>query len=148
MLPEWLSICQFYFRKEWIFITRGAYSVIRGHLQQIRGHKQFSPVDFYPRAAREHSVPSVPLPRCPPLRGLQWRDACSSVFMKRTKKLDPAIAKQREERKRKKLTREIRLMQQHSKKPKPLDEMYIDIVSARNLRYCMFNSSLLSELWS
>uniref|UniRef100_A0A914WKF5 Large ribosomal subunit protein mL40 n=1 Tax=Plectus sambesii TaxID=2011161 RepID=A0A914WKF5_9BILA len=57
----------------------------------------------------------------------------SSVFTKKIKKLDPALAKMREERKRNKLTKEIRSMQKHSKKPKPLDEMYIDVISSRNL---------------
>lgn len=57
----------------------------------------------------------------------------TSVFMKKQKKIDPELAKIRENRKRKKLEREIRLMQKHSKKPKPVDEMTIDIKSAKNI---------------
>ncbi|VDK45067.1 unnamed protein product [Anisakis simplex] len=57
----------------------------------------------------------------------------ASVFMKRQKKMDPEVAKQREARKRKKLEREIRAMQKHSKKPKPVDEMAVDIISMKNI---------------
>ncbi|KHN82015.1 39S ribosomal protein L40, mitochondrial [Toxocara canis] len=57
----------------------------------------------------------------------------ASVFMKRQKKIDPEVAKQREARKRKKLEREIRAMQKHSKKPKPVDEMTVDIKSMKNV---------------
>ena len=55
--------------------------------------------------------------------------------MKRQKKVDPEIAKVREARRRKKLEREIRQMQKHSKKPKPVEEMTIDVKSAKNLEY-------------
>uniref|UniRef100_A0A1I7ZXF6 Large ribosomal subunit protein mL40 n=1 Tax=Steinernema glaseri TaxID=37863 RepID=A0A1I7ZXF6_9BILA len=58
---------------------------------------------------------------------------CGSVFMKRQKKMDPEVAKARETRRRKKLEREIRQMQKHSKKPKPVDEMTVDIQSAKNI---------------
>ncbi|KAK0416227.1 hypothetical protein QR680_012360 [Steinernema hermaphroditum] len=58
---------------------------------------------------------------------------CGSVFMKRQKKMDPEVAKARETRRRKKLEREIRQMQKHSKKPKPVDEMAVDIKSAKNI---------------
>ena len=54
--------------------------------------------------------------------------------MKRQKKVDPEVAKVREARKRKKLEREIREMQKHSKKPKPVEELAIDIKSAKNLQ--------------
>lgn len=53
--------------------------------------------------------------------------------MKRQKKVDPEVAKVRETRRRKKLEREIRQMQKHSKKPKPVEEMTIDVKSAKNL---------------
>ena len=58
--------------------------------------------------------------------------------MKRQKKVDPEVAKVREARKRKKLEREIRQMQKHSKKPKPVEEMTIDVKSAKNLQYVIF----------
>uniref|UniRef100_A0A914ZU63 Large ribosomal subunit protein mL40 n=1 Tax=Parascaris univalens TaxID=6257 RepID=A0A914ZU63_PARUN len=57
----------------------------------------------------------------------------TSVFMKRQKKIDPDIAKQREARKRRKLEKEIRAMQKHSKRPKPVDEMTVDIRSMKNI---------------
>uniref|UniRef100_A0A0M3I280 Large ribosomal subunit protein mL40 n=1 Tax=Ascaris lumbricoides TaxID=6252 RepID=A0A0M3I280_ASCLU len=57
----------------------------------------------------------------------------TSVFMKRQKKIDPEVAKQREARKRRKLEKEIRAMQKHSKKPKPVDEMTVDIKSMKNI---------------
>ncbi|CAJ0942445.1 unnamed protein product, partial [Mesorhabditis belari] len=65
--------------------------------------------------------------------GFHTSAACSSVFMKRQKKIDPEIAKVREIRKRKKLEREIREMQKHSKKVKPVDEIALDIKSAKNI---------------
>ncbi len=57
-----------------------------------------------------------------------------SVFARKVKKIDPEIVKQREERKRKRIEKEIRQLQKHSKKPKPVDEMTIDIVSAKNIQ--------------
>ncbi|CAI5444780.1 unnamed protein product [Caenorhabditis angaria] len=59
--------------------------------------------------------------------------SCSSVFMKRQKKIDPEVAKQREARRRKRLEKEIRQMQKHSKKPKPVDELTLDVKSAKNI---------------
>lgn len=43
------------------------------------------------------------------------------------------VAKQREIRRRKRLEKEIRQMQKHSKKPKPVDELTLDVKSARNI---------------
>ncbi|KAF1763548.1 hypothetical protein GCK72_011814 [Caenorhabditis remanei] len=57
----------------------------------------------------------------------------SSVFMKRQKKIDPEVAKQREARRRKRLEKDIRQMQKHSKKPKPVDELTLDVKSAKNI---------------
>ena len=54
--------------------------------------------------------------------------------MKKQKRIDPEIAKLRETRKRKKLEREILELKKHSKKPKPVEEKTIDILSAKNLR--------------
>ncbi|CCD66086.1 Large ribosomal subunit protein mL40 [Caenorhabditis elegans] len=59
--------------------------------------------------------------------------AGSSVFMKRQKKIDPEVAKQRETRRRKRLEKDIRQMQKHSKKPKPVDELTLDVKSAKNI---------------
>ncbi|CAJ0587904.1 unnamed protein product, partial [Mesorhabditis spiculigera] len=66
-------------------------------------------------------------------RFIHTSPATCSVFMKRQKKIDPEIAKTREIRKRKKLEKEIREMMRHSKKPKPVDEMALDVKSAKNL---------------
>ncbi|CAB3403067.1 unnamed protein product [Caenorhabditis bovis] len=63
----------------------------------------------------------------------QTTPSCSSVFMKRSKKMDPEVAKQREARRRKRLEKEIRQMQKHSKKPKPVDELTLDVKSAKNI---------------
>ncbi|GMR42375.1 hypothetical protein PMAYCL1PPCAC_12570 [Pristionchus mayeri] len=57
----------------------------------------------------------------------------NSVFMKKQKKMDPELAKQREARRRKRLEKEIRSMQKHSKKPKPIDEMALDVKSSKNI---------------
>lgn len=59
---------------------------------------------------------------------------CSNTFVKRQPQLDPEIVKMREERRRKRLAKEIRELQAHAKKPKPIDEMSIDIVSAKNIK--------------
>jgi hypothetical protein len=58
----------------------------------------------------------------------------SNVFAKKQRQLDPEIAKMREIRKRKKLSKEILELQAHAKEPKPIDEMTVDIVSAKNIQ--------------
>ncbi|TKR77016.1 hypothetical protein L596_018067 [Steinernema carpocapsae] len=69
------------------------------------------------------------------VRGIQTTPVqCGSIFMKRQKKMDPEVAKARETRRRKKIEREIRNMQKHSKKPKPIDEMAVDVKSAKNIQ--------------
>ncbi|CAD5215814.1 unnamed protein product [Bursaphelenchus okinawaensis] len=71
--------------------------------------------------------------------------ASASVFTKKTKKVDTDVAKAREARKRKKLTREIREMMKHSKKPKPVTELTVDVKSARNIDLRYREPSVLSE---
>uniref|UniRef100_A0AC35F0I0 Large ribosomal subunit protein mL40 n=1 Tax=Panagrolaimus sp. PS1159 TaxID=55785 RepID=A0AC35F0I0_9BILA len=68
-----------------------------------------------------------------------------SVFMKRQKKVDPEVAKVREARKRKKLEREIREMQKHSRKPKPVEELTIDVKRAKNLPERIREKPIISE---
>ncbi|CAJ0597912.1 unnamed protein product [Cylicocyclus nassatus] len=68
-----------------------------------------------------------------PVRAIGSTPVQCSVFMKRQKKIDPEIAKQREIRKRKRLEKEIRQMQKHSKKPKHVDELTLDVKSAKNI---------------
>ncbi|KAK6743220.1 hypothetical protein RB195_010465 [Necator americanus] len=68
-----------------------------------------------------------------------------SVFMKRQKKIDPEVAKQREVRRRKRLEKEIRQMQKHSKKPKPVDELALDVRSAKNIQDRYRAAALLTE---
>ncbi|PAV60065.1 hypothetical protein WR25_19551 [Diploscapter pachys] len=67
------------------------------------------------------------------LRPFHTTPLAQGVFMKKQKKIDPEVAKAREHRKRKKLEREIREMLKHSKKSKPIDEMTIDVISAKNI---------------
>ncbi|VDM11744.1 unnamed protein product [Wuchereria bancrofti] len=50
----------------------------------------------------------------------------SSPFVKAQKKMDPEIAKLREERKRRKLKKEIKLLESFGKKPKPVEEFIFD----------------------
>uniref|UniRef100_A0A1I7XJ31 Large ribosomal subunit protein mL40 n=1 Tax=Heterorhabditis bacteriophora TaxID=37862 RepID=A0A1I7XJ31_HETBA len=52
--------------------------------------------------------------------------------------MDPEVAKQREIRRRRRLEKEIRQMQKHSKKPKPVDELTLDIKSAKNIKHVYF----------
>lgn len=59
--------------------------------------------------------------------------ANTSVFMKKQKKVDPEVAKVREIRKRRKLEKEIRQLKKHGKTPKPVEEMQLDIISAKNI---------------
>lgn len=54
--------------------------------------------------------------------------------MKRQKKVDPEVAKIREDRKRRRIEKEIREIKKHSKKSKPVEEMTIDIISAKNIK--------------
>uniref|UniRef100_A0A7E4ZXX5 Large ribosomal subunit protein mL40 n=1 Tax=Panagrellus redivivus TaxID=6233 RepID=A0A7E4ZXX5_PANRE len=78
-------------------------------------------------------------------RSFQTTSVSSSIFMKRQKKVDPEVAKVREARKRKKLEREIRQMQKHSKKPKPVEELAIDVASAKNLHERLRTLPTISE---
>ncbi|KAI6215257.1 hypothetical protein M3Y94_00364700 [Aphelenchoides besseyi] len=57
----------------------------------------------------------------------------SSVFMKKQKKVDPEVAKLREKRKRRKLERDIRLMQRDGKTPKPVLELTVDEKTLENV---------------
>ncbi|KAI6177667.1 Mrpl-40 [Aphelenchoides bicaudatus] len=57
----------------------------------------------------------------------------SSVFMKKQKKMDPEVAKAREQRKRRKLEREIRELQKVAKQPKPVDELILDETIKANI---------------
>uniref|UniRef100_A0AC35U138 39S ribosomal protein L40, mitochondrial n=1 Tax=Rhabditophanes sp. KR3021 TaxID=114890 RepID=A0AC35U138_9BILA len=79
-------------------------------------------------------------------RGLHTSTALAgSVFMKRQKRMDPEVAKQRETRRRKKLIREIRQLQKHSKKAKPVEEMTIDVKSAKNIHERYRNTEEVSK---
>ncbi|KAK5971934.1 Mitochondrial Ribosomal Protein Large [Trichostrongylus colubriformis] len=78
-------------------------------------------------------------------RGISSTPSQCSVFMKRQKKIDPEVAKQREIRRRKRLEKEIRQMQKHSKKPKPVDELTLDVKSAKNIGERYREPTVLTE---
>ncbi|VDL70013.1 unnamed protein product [Nippostrongylus brasiliensis] len=65
----------------------------------------------------------------------------------RSRDLTPVVqvAKQREIRRRKKLEKEIRQMQKHSKKPKPVDELTLDVKSAKNIEERYREPTVLTE---
>uniref|UniRef100_A0A0K0DX57 Large ribosomal subunit protein mL40 n=2 Tax=Strongyloides stercoralis TaxID=6248 RepID=A0A0K0DX57_STRER len=73
---------------------------------------------FFPKIGLNNNFHTTPL--------------ASSVFMKRQKRIDPEIAKQRETRKRKKLEKEIRLLKKEAKKFKPIEEL--DIVNEEKIK--------------
>ncbi|KJH52556.1 CPW-WPC domain protein [Dictyocaulus viviparus] len=62
-----------------------------------------------------------------PSRAISSTSTLYSVFMKKQRKLI-----QKEMRKRRRLEKEIRQMLKHSKKPKPVDELLLDVKSAKN----------------
>ncbi len=47
--------------------------------------------------------------------------------LKKKKKIDPAVIKQREERKRKKLEKQIRLLEKNARQLKPIDELEVPL---------------------
>lgn len=47
--------------------------------------------------------------------------------LKKKKKLDPAIIRQRDERKRKKLEKQIRRLEKNSRQLKPIDELEVPL---------------------
>lgn len=47
--------------------------------------------------------------------------------LKKKKKLDPAVIKQREERKRKKLEKQIRRLEKNARQLKPIDELEVPL---------------------
>jgi len=51
----------------------------------------------------------------------------SAEPLKKKKKVDPAVLKAREERKRKKLEKQIRRLEKHQRQFKPLDELEIPV---------------------
>ncbi|VDM53416.1 unnamed protein product [Angiostrongylus costaricensis] len=67
------------------------------------------------------------------VRGITSTPVLRSVFMKKQKKVDPEVSVLREARKRRRLEKEIRQMLKHSKKPKPVDELLLDVKSAKNI---------------
>ncbi|KAE9417913.1 hypothetical protein Angca_003261, partial [Angiostrongylus cantonensis] len=89
-------------------------------------------------------------------RGITSTPLLHSVFMKKQKKVDPEVvyvsqhllflvAKLREARKRRRLEKEIRQMLKHSKKPKPVDELLLDVKSAKNIDERYREHALLTE---
>lgn len=56
--------------------------------------------------------------------------------LKKKKKLDPAIVKQREERKRKKLEKQIRRLEKNARQLKPIDELEVplNLIDEKNVR--------------
>ncbi|EJD75470.1 hypothetical protein LOAG_17382 [Loa loa] len=69
----------------------------------------------------------------------------SSPFVKAQKKMDPEIAKLREERKRRKLKKEIKLLESFGKKPKPVEEFIFDKKYEANINERMRAPVMLSE---
>uniref|UniRef100_A0A158P7V4 Large ribosomal subunit protein mL40 n=1 Tax=Angiostrongylus cantonensis TaxID=6313 RepID=A0A158P7V4_ANGCA len=74
-------------------------------------------------------------------RGITSTPLLHSVFMKKQKKVDPEV----EARKRRRLEKEIRQMLKHSKKPKPVDELLLDVKSAKNIDERYREHALLTE---
>uniref|UniRef100_A0A8R1U3M9 Large ribosomal subunit protein mL40 n=1 Tax=Onchocerca volvulus TaxID=6282 RepID=A0A8R1U3M9_ONCVO len=69
----------------------------------------------------------------------------SSPFVKAQKKMDPEIAKLREERKRKKLKKEIKHLESFGKKPKPVEEFIFDKKYEANINERIRPTVTLSE---
>uniref|UniRef100_A0A0R3S032 Large ribosomal subunit protein mL40 n=1 Tax=Elaeophora elaphi TaxID=1147741 RepID=A0A0R3S032_9BILA len=69
----------------------------------------------------------------------------SSPFVKAQKKMDPEIAKLREERKRRKLKKEIKLLESFGRKPKPVEEYIFDKKYEANINERMRPVVRLSE---
>uniref|UniRef100_A0A0K0F632 Large ribosomal subunit protein mL40 n=1 Tax=Strongyloides venezuelensis TaxID=75913 RepID=A0A0K0F632_STRVS len=70
----------------------------------------FRITSFLPNVRLECSFHTTPL-------------ASTSIFMKRQKRMDPELARQKEIKRRRKLEKEIRELKKQSKKLKPIDEM-------------------------
>ena len=62
-------------------------------------------------------------------------------MLKKIKKLDPEIARRREQRKRKKLAKEIMELKKHSKKPRPVLELTLDFKLADTVEWGLFSLS-------
>lgn len=58
--------------------------------------------------------------------------------MKKKKRIDPAIVKAREERRRKKLEKQIRRLQKNARQLKPIDELEVPLDLLDNLAYVFF----------
>jgi large subunit ribosomal protein L40 len=52
---------------------------------------------------------------------------CSAEPLKKKKRIDPAILKQREERKKKRLEKQIRRLERNARQLKPIDELEVPL---------------------
>lgn len=52
---------------------------------------------------------------------------CSAEPLKKKKRIDPAILKQREERKKKRLEKQIRRLEKNARQLKPIDELEVPL---------------------
>lgn len=58
--------------------------------------------------------------------------------MKKKKKMDPAIVKAREDRRRKKLEKQIRRLQKNARQLKPIDELEVSLDLLDNIAYVFY----------
>lgn len=59
--------------------------------------------------------------------------------LKKKKKIDPQVLKQREERKRKKIEKQIRRLERNSRQLKPIDELEVPLNLLDEKKYMTYN---------
>jgi len=60
-----------------------------------------------------------------PINAIQTTTVCYAEPLKKKKKLDPQVVKQREDRRRKKLEKQIRRLEKNARQLKPIDELEV-----------------------
>lgn len=73
----------------------------------------------------------------------------SAEPLKKKKKIDPAIIKAREERRRKKIEKQIRRLQKNARQLKPIEEMEIPLNLLDQIGcVCILNFENINNLWN
>lgn len=58
--------------------------------------------------------------------------------LKKKKRLDPSVVKAREERKKKKIEKQIRKLEKSSRQLKPIEELEVPLCLTENIKYIAF----------
>lgn len=125
----------------WLFLYDMALSMVFSRYVHLLNHTFVAFVTFYPLHSR------LGLCRSAPLAALRVSEAGDSLIthltiqrtihatgvlcaepLKKKKRIDPSVLKARDERRKKKLEKQIRRLEKNARQLKPIDEMEVPLV--------------------